>query len=628
MKRPRPFLLLAAAGLLLFHPLRAAPAEKLDPALMVSEASLAKWNDWRFGLFIHWGPWSQTKVGYIWKMTSEDSPAERQQRFELYRTFNPVRFDPRKWARAAREAGMKYVVFVTKHHDGMNNWDTALSDFKVTAPESPNSRLPHADLTRTVVDAFRAEGLAIGLYYSHIDWHHPDGKYFSREHWDYDPGRIDSDPASWERFVAYEKGQLRELLTNYGKIDILWFDIYWPFADIGSEPISHPVVRRDMLDVLAMIKRLQPDIIFNDRGTDLYGGFYTPEQRVPETGLPGNWETSITITNGRGYWCKGDQVDAKSPAELIHLLVDTASKGGNFLMNVGPRPDGEWSEGEYAALAGVGRWMKVNGESIYGTQRSLFLDLPWGFSTTRGSTVYLQVFDWPATGELLLPGLRSPVRRAWLLADPDRKPLAVSRAGDDTVIAVGPESPDPVAGVVALELAGRPAIVNRVRQEANDPIVLGAARARIESATAHYNYGRATRHGNFIEGIRSVQDRISWEFEVKAPGDYELAVQYAVDEGDEGGAFAVNLDGGEVRRATTVATADWEGPILEVKRQVYVDGAAERHDNRWVFGTISLGRVTLDPAGPHRLEVRPTRLGPADLMLLKSVVLTPVADAR
>ncbi|MEO6246431.1 MAG: alpha-L-fucosidase, partial [Opitutaceae bacterium] len=274
--------------------------------LHVDPARLAEWNAWRFGMFIHWGPWSQTEIGYIWKLAMEDPPGVREKRFDLWQTFNPTKFDPKKWARAAKDAGMKYVVFVTKHHDGFNNYDTALSDYKITNPASPYAKNPHADLTRAVVDAFRAEGLAIGFYYSHIDWHHPDGRYFSRSYWDYDETRIARDPASWRRFADYEKGQLRELLTNYGKVDLVWFDIYWPFAGVGTEPVSNPVVRADVLELLKTMKTLQPGIIFNDRGTDIYGGFSTPEQRVPETGIPGNWESNITITNERGFWFKGD----------------------------------------------------------------------------------------------------------------------------------------------------------------------------------------------------------------------------------------------------------------------------------------------------------------------------------
>ena len=607
--------LLASSGAL-----AGAPAPDPDPNLYVSPARMKEWNDWRFGMFIHWGPWSQTEIGYIWKIVREDPPGVREQRFDLWRTFNPTKFDPKKWARAAKNAGMKYVVFVTKHHDGFNNYDTALSDYKITAPGSPFAKNPNADLTRAVVEAFRAEGLAIGFYYSHIDWHHPDGKYFSTNHWNYDKERIDRDPASWRRFADYEKGQLRELLTNYGQIDIVWFDIHWPFASAGAVRIAHPVVRADVLDLLKTMKRLQPGIIFNDRGTDLYGGFSTPEQRVPETGLPGNWESSITITNDRGYWFKGDKVTSKSPAELVRTLVDIASKGGNFLLNVGPRPDGELSPGEYDGLAGVGAWTKIYGESIYGTTRSLFLDLPWGRSTTKGRTLYLHVFDWPADGKLLVPGLRSEVRSAWRVADPTKAALKFATQGDDKVIEVG-ISPDPtLVGVVAVELAGDPDIKNTIRQSGDAPVTLSAGRASVVGRSARYNFGSETLHGNFIENVRDATDRVSWDFSLNRPGTYRLAAEYAVQTSQAGSTFEVQIDGQPPITAATRATADWTGPLLNVRSNAGIKGEAS--DNRWTFKTVDLGTVSIAATGPHTLVIAPRAVAKDYLFFLKSVTLT------
>lgn len=597
-----------------------------EPELQIRPTRLAEWSAWRFGLFIHWGPWSQTEIGYIWRIMHGDPPGVREQRFDLWRTFNPVRFDPRKWARAARDAGMKYVVFVVKHHDGFNNFDTALSDYKITNPASPFARNPNADLTRAVVEAFRAEGLAIGLYYSHIDWHHPDGKFFSRSHWDYDPGRIDRDPASWRRFADYQKGQLRELLTRYGKIDIVWFDITWPFAGIGAKPVAHPVVRADVLDLLATMKRAQPDVIFNDRGTDIYGGFATPEQRVPESGLPGLWETSLTITNERGFWFKGDRVSAKSPAELVRTLIEVASKGGNFLLNVGPRPDGELAPGEPEALAGVGVWMKRYGESIHGTARSPFLDLPWGRSTTKGHTVFLHVFDWPRDGVLVVPGLRNRVRSAWRVGDSSRRALEVTARGDDRLVAIGATPDHPIASVIALELEGAPDVRNLIRQRDNETVSLAAARAAIAGERARYNFGSATRHGNFIEGLASPSDRLTWHFALAREGRYRVAAEYAVQPADAGGTFAVRCDDQPPLVAKTVATADWQGPLLEVRNPSATKG--ESYDNRWTFRTVELGVVEFAAAGEHTLTLEPRTLAGRHLFYLKSISLTPLAPAR
>lgn len=582
--------------------------EQQEEDLYVMPERMEEWNDWRFGMFIHWGAWSQTEIGYIWKMVNEEPREIGETRFDLYKTFNPSEFDPKKWARAAKEAGMKYVVFVTKHHDGFNNYDTQLSDLKSTNPEVPYSSDPKADLTKAVVDAFRAEGLAIGLYYSHIDWYHEAARYFSRDYWDFDPSRIDSDPESWKRYVDFERGQIEELLTNYGKIDMLWFDISWPFAEGGE--FSHPQVEKDVEDLLRLMKKLQPDLIFNDRGTGKYGGFYTPEQQVPVAGLPGNWESNITITNNRGYWYKGENVSAKSNKELIRMLVDIASKGGNFLMNVGPRPDGELSQTDYDALARVGEWMSVSGVSIYGTRKGQFLQLEWGKSTTNGSTIYLHVYDWPADGQLRVPGLLNEVSRSYLLADSSKTPLSVTADGKDKLITLPSSPSDPVASVVVVEIDGEPEIDNIYRQLANEPVELGTYFANLHSNTASYNFGWATRKGNFLQDIKSTADRISWEVRIKTPGSYRLDLKYATQTDQAGSELFVDV-AGQTLQHKVVGTADWTGNILQVQRQEMDEG--ERHNNLWLFKDFELGEIKFETAGTYTLVINLSPLLPIAL---------------
>ena len=595
--------------------------DAIESDLFVSPERMEEWNDWRFGLFIHWGPWSQTEIGYIWHIVNDDPPGVREKRFELYKTFNPVNFDPQKWARAAKYAGMKYVVFVVKHHDGLNNYDTALSDFKITSPEVPYHKDPKADIGGAIIEAFRAEGMAVGFYYSHIDWHHPDGKFFSRNHWDYNPAMVDKDPESWKRFVEYEQGQLRELLTNYGKIDIIWFDIYWPFASYGGQKITHPQVKKDVLDTIRMMKELQPDIIYNDRGTGIYGAFYTPEQRIPATGLPGNWESNITITNSRGFWYKGDSVSSKTPKELIRMLVDIASKGGNFLMNVGPRPDGELSEGEYVGMKGVGDWMKVNSESIYGTDKSAFLDLPWGRSTTKGHTLYLHVFDWPKDGKLQVPGLRNSINKAYLLTDKNRKPLHTLGAEEDKIIHVGSDASHDAASVVVVEIEGSPDINNSIREDSNGVISLGSAYAAIESTTASYNYGKGTTYGNYIENIKSTGDTISWDFITKKPGSFRINVLYASKNNQSGSTYTLNIDDLVSFKEFVHGTADWDGDISTVRIQTE---HGLRRDNRGAFKSYSVGTIKIAQTGQHSLTLTPESIQGDNLMYLKSVFLTPL----
>ena len=594
-------------------------AELESKDLYVQPERLAEWNDWRFGLFIHWGPWAQREVGYIWKMVNEESQEVGSKSFDLWKTFNPTAFDPVKWARTAKAAGMKYVVFVVKHHDGVNNYDTAYSDFKTTNPIVPYHTDSKADLTRAIVDAFRAEGLAVGLYYSHIDWHHADGKYFSRDYWEYDPSRIDSDPESWHRFAEFQKNQVRELLTNYGKIDILWYDISWPTGGTGNKVIEHPVVRKDALELLAIMKELQPDLIYNDRVTDKFGGFYTPEQQVPATGLPGFWESNITITNERGFWYKGDHVSAKSPEMLTRMLIEIASKGGNFLMNVGPRPDGELSQTEYDALAGIGAWMKSNGESIYGTDKSLFVDLPWGWSTTTTDKIYLHVFDWPKDGQLVVPGLRSAVQKAYLLGDTKKGALKVQAIDDGKSITVGKRAPSAVASVVVLEVKGKPEVHNTYRQLAGQSMVFSTAIARVDGPNASYNYGTATRKGNFVQDIKTPGDRVVWDFVVRTPGHYRVKIEYSAQNPQAGSEFALEVGDLATFNGVVRGTADWTGDLLEVQRQTF--DAHERHNNLWTFQQHELGTLKIAEPGAHTIEVAPIRVAKEYMAFVKSVTL-------
>ncbi len=616
---------LTRSALVLAIGVKAFAAESADEAgLHVDPARLEAWSDSRLGLFVHWGPWSQTRIGYIWKIVEAMPAEEREQYFRLGDTFNPTRFDPAAWARAAREAGMKYVVFVTKHHDGFNNYDTALSDYKITSPSSPFARNRHADLTRAVVEAFRAEGLAIGLYYSHIDWHHPDGRLFSRRYPQYDPENVDRHPEAWRRFAEFQKGQLRELLTNYGKIDIVWFDISWPHAGNGLVKVTHPVVRKDVIEMVRMIRTLQPDAIFNDRGTDVYGGFFTPEQRVPDAGLPGAWETSITITNERGYWYKGEDVSSKTPAELVRTLVDVASKGGNLLLNVGPRPDGTWIPGEEAALAGLGEWLQRHGESIYATRRSPFLDLPWGRATVRDGRLYLHVLDWPADGVIELSGLQTPIVGARSLSDPTQPVTALEPGPRGPRLRVGAVPHDTVVSVIAVDLEGLPQVRTSIYAQPDGTLLLPTGRARLDGAKLSYNYGSNVRHGDYLEGFVSLNDRVSWAFLVERPGTYRVVLEYALQEGYEGSAFRVQVGGAPALAGVTRPTAAWKGSLLDVATQV--PGKGEERDNRWTFKLHELGTMRLDQTGERTLTIEPLSFANGYLFYLKSVRLIPVVE--
>jgi alpha-L-fucosidase len=351
-----------------------------DPLVL---AKLDRWQDWKFGLMMHWGPYSQWGVVESWTLCSEDEPwcrrpmdnyVEYKKAYEaLPRTFNPVKFDPSAWAAAAKAAGMRYVVFTTKHHDGFSMFDTRQTDYRITSPDVPFHTNPKADVTKAVFEAFRAQGLGVGAYFSKPDWHHPD---FWAPEWA-TPDRnvnysIDRYPARWQRFRDFTYRQIEELVSGYGLLDVLWLDGGWvrPQPEIEVAP-GHFVKNTknmdiDMPRIAAMARRHQPGLLIVDRTvTGRYENYRTPEQEVPEVPLPYPWETCMTMG---GQWSYKPGDNYKSVRRLVHLLVDIVSKGGNFLLNVGPSPEGELPPEALDRLRAIGDWMKVNAEAIYGTR--------------------------------------------------------------------------------------------------------------------------------------------------------------------------------------------------------------------------------------------------------------------
>lgn len=355
------------------------------PADKLVLQKLHQWQDIKFGLMMHWGTYSQWGIVESWSLCPEDEPWCRRQgahadnwyeyvkAYEnLQTTFNPVKFNPEKWAAAAKEAGMKYLVFTTKHHDGFCMFDTRQTDYRITDAKTPFSSNPKANVAKEIFEAFREEGFMIGAYFSKPDWHSDDywWPYFPPKDRNpsYDPAKY---PERWERFKTFTHNQIRELMEDYGKVDILWLDGGWvrPKETIDPSvswqkniPYSQDI---DMSSLAAMARERQPGLLVVDRTvTGAYENYVTPEQQVPETYLPYPWESCITMGNSWSY-VPGDQY--KSAGSIIRLLTDIVSRGGNLLLNIGPGPDGEWDAAAYERLKEVGAWMKINGEAIYDT---------------------------------------------------------------------------------------------------------------------------------------------------------------------------------------------------------------------------------------------------------------------
>ena len=357
-----------------------------DPLVL---QKLEDWQDLKFGLLMHWGPYSQWGIVESWSICAEDEDwcrrknpdyIEYKKQYEALKlSFNPVGFNPEKWAAAASDAGMKYVIFTTKHHDGFSMFDTKLTDYRITDTDCPFSVNPRTNVTKEIFNAFRKEGFWAGAYFSKPDWH---SEYYWWPNFA-TPDRnvnysISHYPERWEKFVEFTHGQIMELLGgDYGKVDILWLDGGW-VAKMSDEQVMRyrtssvdnfvRVQSQDirMDELVEKAREKQPGLIVVDRA--VYGknqNYLTPENRVPEKALPYPWESCI-IAGGGWAWVPDPKF--MSGRQAVQLLVDIVVKGGNLLLNIGPAPDGTWPEGAYKLLEEMGSWMKVNSEAIYGTR--------------------------------------------------------------------------------------------------------------------------------------------------------------------------------------------------------------------------------------------------------------------
>ena len=445
----KPFSMFLSAVVLSLAYIAAAPAADAPAKESKQEfdARMAWFRDAKFGIFIHWGvysvpagEWNGNKGYGEWFMEETKMPVSQYEKFRDQ--FNPVKFNAKEWVSIAKEAGMKYLVITSKHHDGFCMFDTKLTDWSIMS--TPYKHDPMKDLAAACKEA----GIKFCFYHSIMDWHHPD--YTPRRAWN-DVAKGDT---NMDRYVQYMKGQLKELVTNYGPLGILWFDGEW----------ENTWTQERGKDLYAYCRSLQPNVIVNNRvgknrqgmqgiskGDDVVGDYGTPEQEVPANGLPGvEWESCVTMNNHWGY-NKNDQ-NWKSSTDMVRMLIDIASKGGNYLLNVGPTSEGLIPGPSIERLRDMGRWMKVNGEAIYGTTASPFAKAPaWGRVTQKPGKLYLHVFNWP-NGKLPVAGVNAQnVKAAYLLADANHTALAVTAAADGIEIAVPGQAPDAVASVVVLE---------------------------------------------------------------------------------------------------------------------------------------------------------------------------------
>lgn len=385
------------------------------------QQKLSKWQDVKFGLLMHWGTYSQWGIVESWSLCPEDEGwcerrgphshdwFEYKKAYEdIAKTFNPVKFNPDRWAKAAKGAGMKYVVFTTKHHDGFSMFDSKYTDYKIT--NTPFKSNPKANVTKEVLAAFRNEGFMTGTYFSKPDWHTDSywWPYFPPKdrNVSYDPKKR---PEIWNKFKDFTYNQIEELMSDYGSVDILWLDGGWvrPFSSIDTTiswqktiPYDQDI---DMARIAKMARSHQPGLLVVDRTvTGEFENYVTPEQSIPDHYMSIPWESCMTMGDSWSYIPKEN---FKSTQKLVHTLVDIVAKGGNLLLNVAPGPDGEWHEDAYTRLEEMGKWMNVNGIGIYETKPlAPYRAGKWAY-TKKGNTIY--AFYLAESGEKL-PGSLKP----------------------------------------------------------------------------------------------------------------------------------------------------------------------------------------------------------------------------
>ncbi|MFI5386161.1 MAG: alpha-L-fucosidase [Fimbriimonadales bacterium] len=562
-----------------------AQAQSLDPNAGETkehrDARMKWWREARFGMFIHWGLYAQLAGEYQGKRTNSigewimhDLKIPLAEYQPLTKQFNPVQFNADQWVSIAKAAGMKYIVMTSKHHEGFAMFHSQSDPFNIW-DATPFKRDPIAEMGA----ACKRQGLKFGVYYSQAqDWNHPGGAAYGG-HWD---KAQDGDLHGYVKKVAAP--QVAELLTKY-KPAILWWD-----TSVEMSP-------EDIKSLTAHFKD-DPGLIANNRlGNGIPGDTETPEQFIPATGYPGrDWETCMTINDTWGY--KSFDTNFKSTSMLLRNLIDIASKGGNYLLNVGPEPTGLIPAPEVERLQQMGQWLKKNGASVYATTASPYKRLPFeGRCTVKGHTLYLNVFTWPADG-LKLTGLQTPVRDASCVGTGEK--LNVEKLTDGSVSIARPSAVDPISTAIALNLDGAPVVVEpeyAIPAEANGIFRLNAVDAKLSGSTIQAENGRRGNIGYWT----NASDTVEWKIKVATAGSFGVSLDCSCEPGTEGSTFEIVVDGAASGITGTVPkTASWTD-----YRPLALDG------------TLSLS------AGSHTIRVVPRTKPGLAVMNLRRLTLTP-----
>jgi alpha-L-fucosidase len=580
-------------------------------SMKTQEQRIAWWREAKFGMFIHWGlysvpggEWKGKKVSGYAEHLMRKEKISRNDYLNLAHQFNPQQFNAEQWILHAKNAGTKYFIITAKHHDGFVLYDSKVSDFDII-DQTPFKRDPMAELAA----AAKKQGIKFGFYYSHaFDWEHPDAP---GNDWEYNnPGGdkligganwYDTYPEWLPKAIRYvdEKAipQIKELLTKYHP-DILWFDT------------PHKLPLSENIRILKAIRETDSNVVVNGRlvrnAAANFGDYKNTADRPAEFyPVTGDWEAIPTTNESYGY----HQYDSshKPVSHFIQLLASAASKGGNLLMNIGPKGNGSFDAKDRAILNGIGEWMDKNGESIYGTVASPLPLQSWGVSTLKGNKLYLHVFNWPPDGKLYIGGLLSAPRKVRQLTDATKNYSIKRGVGSDFSITVPTKAPDSINTVLVLELEDElkthPARLLAPNSKSDRFLAFDA-----KQNGKGFSYGDGKTNRYYVEGWKSKAQSLSWEFNTIRPASYKIRIRYLAPAVSAGGSYELFLFKNSVKTTK-----------LESSHQYVV----ETDEKNTTVITKDLDVFSIG-SGSHILMINPVSISGSELMKLLEIQLTPI----
>jgi len=572
------------------------------------EATKDKRMEWfreaRFGLFIHWGLYSAAGGSWDGKQYPQHYAEWIQAWAKVPSTpyaqvlkpkFTASKFNADAWASLAKDAGMRYVIITSRHHEGFSIFNSQQPySLQNSVTGSTNISPAGRDLYGEVMNAFRKKGLKTGAYYSLLDWQHPDSyeglSYLNPNPTNYKPNH--------EIYKKYLYGQIQELANNYGGLDVLWLDFSSKKHQGESWGTKH---------ILTDLIKWQPQIIVNNRFWDglenKNGDIGTPEKYIPPTGLPGmDWEVSHTMNESYGY--SAHDQNWKSFDKMMRLFIETVSKGGNFLLNVGPDAEGAIPEQATALLKDIGQWMKVNGEAIYGTTASPFQAVDWGYSTQKAGKLYFHVFDVPTNGAIDVP-LSSPIHKAYIMGSSQQK-LKIKSSPSGKSIQLPANFKGRMPMVIVAEISGTPTVIqSQVQSQKDGRIVLTANNAKLVGTDGIKLIGATTHDPNRPNAIGSwskTSDHVTWDVKIQRPGQYKVIVNYLPNEQKKG---VVSI---------TLGTSTLSHALPALKGNQFVDSEA---------GTIEISQQAIGDAA-LQIQLRAVEISSSSLPEISSISLIPI----